>query len=256
MACTADCTVPYPVTTITTDSGRRSLIRRNASRPPAPGRRRSSNTTSKTCVYRSRYACSAESATYTLYPSDCATSRQASRIDRSSSTIRRLRKLAGSSCGMAVIGLKAADVMAFILLPLNSFLFFGDKFSRVSLRLKIAGRLVELQNGWWNQRQKHGHACATRRRAVHMDQTAVAGHDVIDRGQSQPRALAGLGGEKRFEYVSAGGRIHPTAVVAHHKQRAGQQSRAAGSRVWCPGRWLGEHLHFAVAGFNGNLAAA
>src|SRR5713101_8435138 len=50
------------------------------------------------CVSNVRYACSAESATTALKPRDCATSRQTSRMARSSSTIRRLRKFAPSSC--------------------------------------------------------------------------------------------------------------------------------------------------------------
>src|SRR5713101_6285286 len=59
MAWTADCTVPYPVTTTTTASGLRSPIWCRASSPPAPGNFRSSSTTSMFCVSNIRYACSA-----------------------------------------------------------------------------------------------------------------------------------------------------------------------------------------------------
>src|SRR5216683_2421395 len=70
MAWTADCTVPYPVTTTTTASGLRSPIWCRASSPPAPGNFRSSSTTSMFCVSNVRYACSAESADGTFVVND------------------------------------------------------------------------------------------------------------------------------------------------------------------------------------------
>jgi hypothetical protein len=48
-----------------------------------------------------------------------------------------------------------------------------------------------------SQDKEHGgYARAARRRAAHMDQAAVAGHDVVDSRQSESCALAGLRGEK------------------------------------------------------------
>src|ERR1700757_316109 len=74
-----------------------------------------------------------------------------------------------------------------------------------------------LQNRFGNERQQHGDACAAAQRAVDVNQTSAPCHDVVDRGQAEAGAPArGLGGEKSFEEVAAGFRVHALTVVADH----------------------------------------
>lgn len=79
---------------------------------------------------------------------------------------------------------------------------------------------VNLRGLFRGNRQQYIHAGSASGLAIHMDESAVASHDLVNCGQSQARALLCLGCEERFEQVRSSVAVHADAVILDGDQRA------------------------------------
>ena len=84
-----------------------------------------------------------------------------------------------------------------------------------------------------------------------MDESAIAGHDVVNCCQAEARALRGLRGEESFEQMRVRRGVHAAPVVRHHEKGTGERCGTTGLVIR-----FREHLHPAIAGFNRDLASA
>src|SRR5579863_5458573 len=92
-----------------------------------------------------------------------------------------------------------------------------------------------------SDRQKHVEPSALSNFAIDMDKAAVAGHNVVNGRQAEPRTVAAFGSEKRFEEARLRRKVHSASVIPHCEQGAGKERGAARDAS------IRKDLHFAVA---------